>query len=247
LWGGGLLWLFRRPALRVLGWFYVILLAAMFALHAKDYYLAAVYPMLFAAGAVGLEAWARERVWPRVTVPALVAATIPPLMILLLPILSPERLLALQVRLGITPQHLETRHECPLDQRLGDQFGWEELARETAAVYHALPPEERAVTGIYAGNYGEAGAINQFGPALGLPPAICSHQAHSYWGPPAVEPKILICLGCDEGLSRVFASVTVAATHHHPFGMGEENRAIYVCRGGRTTLKALWPEITHWN
>ena len=117
-----------------------------------------------------------------------------------------------------------------------------------AAIYRALPASERAGTGIYAGNYGEAGAINQFGPALGLPTAICAHQADSFWGLPALEPATLICLGCDrEGLERSFHSVHLAGQHFHPWGMPEENRPIYLCRGLRTPLNVLWPRITHWN
>jgi hypothetical protein len=139
-------------------------------------------------------------------------------------------------------------HAGPLDQVLGDQFGWPEMAQEVARIYASLPPDERARTGIYAGNYGEAGAINQFGPALGLPTAICAHQADSYWGLPAVEPANLICLGCSrEGLEGHFDSVTEVAVRHSPWGMAEENRPIYLGRGLRTPLHTIWPRITHWN
>ena len=167
---------------------------------------------------------------------------------LVLPLLPPERLVAYQTSLGVRPRKQEVSHDAFLDQRLGDQFGWPELADEVAAIYRALPEAERAGTGIYAGNYGEAGAINQFGPALGLPAAICAHQAESFWGLPAVEPRVFICLGCDrEGLEVNFDSVVLAGEHFHPWGMPEENRPIYLCRSLRTPLKVLWPRITHWN
>jgi hypothetical protein len=251
---GGVAWLFTRREARVLGWFYGILLGAMFAVHAKDYYVAAVYPLLYAAGAVALEGLLegrsrpRGRAWPWIAVAAPACCLILLEAPILLPVLSPERHVAYQERLGGKGQKAERGHSGPMDQVLGDQFGWRELAAETAAVYQGLSPEDRAVTGIYAGNYGEAGAINQFGPALGLPAAICAHQAHSFWGPPPVEPKILICLGCGrEGLEKVFDSVTVASEHHSPWGMGEENRPIYLCRGPHGTFRGMWPRITHWN
>ena len=138
-------------------------------------------------------------------------------------------------------------HDGPLEQRLGDQFGWPELADEVAQIYQSLPPEERANTAIYAANYGEAGAINHLGPARGLPSAVCAHQAHSLWGAPARDYTTYICLGCDEGLARVFESVQIAAVHHHPWGMAEENRPIYLCRKPKLSIRGLWPTLKHWN
>ena len=254
VWLTGLVALLRRREARVLGWFYLLLLGAMILLHGKNYYLAAIYPMLFAAGAVALEAalgrwgWSRDKAWPRAALAGLVAATFLLFVPALVPLLPPQKLLAYQVRLGLKPERVEVNHAGPLDQILGDQFGWPEMAQEVARIYAALPPEERARTGIYAGNYGEAGAINQFGPTLGLPTAICAHQADSYWGLPSVEPVNLICLGCSrEGLQGHFDSVTEVAVHHSPWGMAEENRPIYLGRGLRTPLHEIWPRITHWN
>jgi hypothetical protein len=254
VWLAGLVALFRRREARVLGWFYLLLLGAMILLHGKNYYLAAIYPMLFAAGAVAIESafdrwrWSRERIWPKAVPFAGVAATFLIFVPALVPLLPPQKLLAYQVRLGLKLERSEVNHAGPLDQVLGDQFGWPEMAQEVARIYASLPPEERAKTGIYAGNYGEAGAINQFGPALGLPTAICAHQADSYWGLPAAEPANLICLGCSrEGLVPHFDSVTEVAVHHSPWGMAEENRPIYLGRGLHPSLHEMWPRITHWN
>lgn len=251
VWVGGLVFLLRRPTFRVLGWFFLLLLGAMMALQAKDYYLAGIYPMLFAAGAVGFEQVLDRRGWgatPRWAALGMVGMAGAILVPALLPLLPPQRLLAYQERLGLRPARTEVAHEAPLEQRLSDQFGWPELAQATARIYFSLSPEERADTFIYAENYGEAGAINQFGPALGLPPAVCAHQAHSFWGPPREKRRTFICIGGGrDGLERVFDSVAVAATHHHPWGMGFENRPIYLCRGLRIDLEAEWLRIRHWD
>ncbi|HEX9081757.1 MAG TPA: glycosyltransferase family 39 protein [Holophagaceae bacterium] len=254
LWLAGLVGLFRRREARVLGWFYLLLLGAMILLHGKNYYLAAVYPLLFGAGGVVLEqaldrwTWSRDRTWPRAVLMSGVGATFLLLVPALVPLLPPQRLLAYQIRLHLKVERAEVNHAGPLDQVLGDQFGWPELAQEVARIYASLPPEERARTGIYAGNYGEAGAINQFGPALGLPTAICAHQANSFWGLPSTEPVNLICLGCSrEGLAGHFDSVTEVGMHQSPWGMAEENHPIYLGRQLRTPLHAIWPRITHWN
>jgi hypothetical protein len=136
----------------------------------------------------------------------------------------------------------------PLPQHLGDQFGWPELVQQVADSYQSLPPEERARTDIFAANYGEAGAINFFGPALGLPPPICSHQNHWLWGPPDREPDTVIWLQWGrETLERICGSVEVAAEHHHPWGMAEENRPIFLCRDPRFSFRESWTEFKHWN
>jgi hypothetical protein len=186
--------------------------------------------------------------WPRGAIVALVlaagAATAP----LSLPILSPERYIAYEKALGSAPPKTEVAHRGPLPQLFGDQFGWEELVAEVARIYDSLPEEERARTAIYANNYGEAGAINLFGPRLGLPPAISGHQTHFFWGPRGYTGEIVIVLQGDrDELQEQFESVETAGEHHHPWGMEEENNEIYLCRGLKTPLAVLWPSVKHWN
>ncbi len=256
IWLAGLVsFLFGRTSrLRVLGWTYVILLVVMIGLKAKNYYLTPIYPMLFASGALAVEGWLERRSWsrgrlgPKIAIATYVVVSGAILAPAILPILPPEKLLAYQRRLGIAPPKTEVRHEGPLDQRLGDQFGWPELVADVARIYQSLPPEERARTGIFASNYGEAGALHLFGPAYGLPPAICAHQNHYFWGPPAKNYDTLIWLQWGrESIARRCLSVERVGEHFHPWGMEEENRAIYLCRGLRVPLAQMWPDLKHWN
>ncbi|MFQ5740684.1 MAG: hypothetical protein ACE5JX_16895, partial [Acidobacteriota bacterium] len=146
------------------------------------------------------------------------------------------------------PPKTEVHHSGPLEQRLGDQFGWEELVAEVARIYWSLPPEERTRTAIFASNYGEAGAINLFGPAYGLPQAICAHQTHYFWGPRRFDGDTLIWLQWDpESLQKFCRSVEQAGEHFHPWGMEEENRPIFICRGLREPLPQMWSRLKHWN
>jgi hypothetical protein len=256
VWLAGLWFLLAGRGLRfrVLGWVYLFLLGVMMALHAKDYYLAPIYPMLFAAGGAALEGWTRAlapaRLRPPLQVALLLSVMVPGAVIapLALPILEPDAYVAHQQRLGAAPQKSEVAHEGPLPQIWGDQFGWPELVSEIAEIYNSLPPEERARTGIYASNYGEAGAINLFGPALGLPPAICAHQTHSLWGPGKFQGDTLIWLQWEpEWLEERCASVEVVGEHRHPWGMAEENRPILLCRELTAPLAEQWPDLQHWN
>lgn len=239
---------------RVLGIVYLVFLVTMLLMKAKNYYLAPIYPVLFAAGAVAVDAWlegrawTRARLWPRAAMASMLVASTVIWVFAMLPILPPERLLAFQGALGIRPAKTEVAHEGPLEQRLGDQFGWPELVAEIARIYNALPPEERARTGVFASNYGEAGALHLFGPSLGLPQAICAHQNHFFWGPPDFKGDTLIWLQWGrQYLEPLCREVVQVGEHHHPWGMAEENRPIYLCRGLRTPLAQMWPDLKHWN
>ena len=245
----------RGKRLRVLGWTYLVLLVMMIVLKAKDYYLAPIYPMLFASGAVATEGWlagarwASGKLWPKIAIAAFVVASSALVVPMLLPILPPEGVVAYRGWLGAAEEKTEVNHTGPLEQRLGDQFGWEELVSDVAKIYNALPPEERAKTGIFASNYGEAGAFSIYGPSLGLPPAICAHQNHYFWGPPKQEPENLIWLQWSrQGVEDHCRSVEKAGEHFHPWGMAEENRPIYMCRGLKHTIAEYWtPDFKHWN
>jgi hypothetical protein len=239
---------------RVVGWTYLALLAVMIVLEAKVYYLVPIYPMLLAAGGVTveglLERWAltRSRLWPRATILAGLAVGGAVLAPLFLPLLPPTRFLEYQEALGFAPAKTEVAHIGPLPQHFGDQFGWPELVEELAEIYWSLPAEERERTGIYASNYGEAGAINHFGPALGLPSPICAHQNHWLWGPPDFDGDILIWLQWSrDSLEPICCSVEQVGEHHHPWGMAEENRPIFICRQPIASPAEAWPELKHWN
>ena len=117
-----------------------------------------------------------------------------------------------------------------------------------ARIYSALPAAERARAGIFANNYGEAGAIDQFGPRYGLPRAVSGHQTYFFWGPRDVTGEVLIVLQDDrESLEKLCSSVEEAGVHFHPWGMAEENNPIFVCRGLHPPLRELWPRLKKWN
>jgi hypothetical protein len=256
VWLGGLasLLLGRLRRFRTLGWTYLALLGVMIALKAKNYYLVPIYPMLFAAGGVAAEGWLDRRrfttgrLWPRAAALAWVALAGVVFAPMFLPVLPPDGFVRYQERLGLSPPRTEVAHVGPLPQYFGDQFGWPELVRQVADIYRSLPADERKRTGIFASNYGEAGAIHLFGPELGLPSAISAHQNHWFWGPPDAEPDTLIWLQWSrEDLQEICGEVEQAGEHHHPWGMAEENRPIYLCRDPVGTFAEWWPDLKHWN
>jgi hypothetical protein len=263
---------------RVFGWAYVVMLVTFIVLKGKNYYLAPAYPILFAAGAIAFEritsyvqsptskvqgptntaslgvspamSAKREKVypylrWSYVTLIILSSAALAPLSS---PILSPEAYLRYQKALGLEPPKAENQPTGPLPQFFADEFGWEDMTREVARVYNALPPDERAHTAIFANSYGQAGAIDFFGSKYGLPKAISNHQNYWYWGPRDYTGATVIVLGSDgKGDREHFKSVEVAGNTYHPYSRLDEHFPILLCRGLNQDLHTLWPSIKKWN
>jgi hypothetical protein len=252
VWIAGLIWFLRDRRWRVLGWTFVVFFVLMEVAHGKNYYVFPIYPMLFAGGAVVIERWlatrsTRVRKIRRVAIIAIIVLASLPALPLDTWMLPPERLLAYQNAIGFKPAKAEVHMQSLLNQPVADQFGWPEMAREVAAIYNSLPPEDRAQTGIWAGNYGEAGAINEFGPQYGLPRAYSRHQNHWYWGPPPQVYKNLIVIQWSLDDVRDNCTSFQPFEHYQRFGMGEENQPIYLCRGVEFDIQKIWWHSHHWN
>jgi dolichyl-phosphate-mannose-protein mannosyltransferase len=254
VWLGGLWYfLFDRTGkeYRLLGVAYVVVLVVMIALAGKNYYMLPVYPMLFAGGAVWWERLLATRPrlsWVKVAYPLLVCVVGAVFAPMLVPVLPVETYLRYQNALGFAPPKTEVGHVGPLPQHYGDRFGWPEMVQQVAAIYNSLPADERAKTGIYANNYGEAGAIDFFGPQYGLPKAISPHQSYYLWGPRDYTGEELILLQSKRAdAERNCGSVEAVGTVGHPLAMGEEHYTIFICRGLKQPLRDLWPRLKHWN
>ncbi len=248
VWLPGLIWLLRERTWRVLGLTFVVFFATMELAHAKNYYVFPIYPMLFAAGAVAIGQWLKNlATWTRAAVVAVILVATVPVIPMFTWMLPPERLLAFQNAIGFKPAKQEVHHQSLLMQPIADQFGWPEMVHEVAAIYNSLPPSERAETGIWAGNYGEAGAIDQFGPQYGLPTAYSRHQNLWYWGPPPQLYKNLIVIQWSLDDVKDNCTSYQAFDHYERFGMGEENTPIYLCRGVKFNIQKIWWHSHHWN
>lgn len=248
LWLVGLIWLlFTR--FRIFGIVYIVLLATFILLRGKNYYLASIYPVLFAAGGVAFERITSLRWrWTRIVYALLLVGSTIVLAPTVSPILSPEGAVAYQKKLGFEPPKAENQRTGPLPQYFADEFGWREMAEATARVYKSLSAEEQARTAIFANNYGEAGAIDFFGPRLGLPKSICNHQSYWLWGPRNYDGSIVIVLGSDgTGDREHFQSVEAVGRAEHPYSRRDEHFDIFLCRGMTAELHQLWPRTKNYH
>jgi hypothetical protein len=249
LWLGGLIWLLIGRRFRCLGIVYVALVATFILLRGKNYYLSAIYPALFAAGAVAFERITNVRFkWSRVVYPLVLVVSIVILAPTVSPLLSVEGAIAYQKKLGFEPPKAENQRTGPLPQYFADEFGWRGMAEETARVYNSLSTDERARTAIFANDYGEAGAIDFFGPHLGLPKAISNHQSYWLWGPRNYDGRVVIVLGSDgTGDREHFQSVEPVGRVEHPYSRRDEHFDIFLCRGFNGDLRQFWAQAKNYH
>jgi hypothetical protein len=236
---------------RALGLTYLFFLGVMMALKGKDYYLAPIYPMLFAAGGAfweGIAAQYKAMRWTRVRIPALVLAIGVVSAPLVLPILPAEKIVPYMSALGVQVGRAETNMRSELPQHFADEFGWEEMVRSAAGVYHALPPDERAKTAILGGNYGGAGAIDFFGAKYGLPKSISAHQNYYYWGYRDYTGESIIMLEWSrENAQKWCESVDEGPVNAPFYGMGWEHYTILTCHHLKKPISQAWDRWKVWN
>jgi len=251
IWIAGLWFLLfseRGRPWRPLGWLYLVVLAVMLLQASKPYYLSPLYPMLFSAGAVVVAGTTARRAarWlkPAIVVVLLVTgAVMAPLAKALLPV---DTLLVYHTWVPIPTETGERGRSARTWQIFADQFGWPEMTATVARVYRSLPPADRERACIGAGNYGEAGAIDFFGPAYGLPKAISGHNSYFLWGPRNCDGQVMILIGDSRArVEELFEEVTLGAQMNVPDAMPHEAHAlIWICRRlRRGDLRQVWPFV----
>ena len=240
----GLYYFFFNPEgirYRLLGWLYLLVFAFFFFMEGRGYYIGGAYPMLLAGGTILWEKWIAALQLPvrrfalgGTYTALLLGGVIAALLFLpLTPINSP-----------IWKMGDDTY------QIFREELGWQELVETVAEVYSGLPSDERSQAVIFAGNYGEAGAINLFGPEYGLPKAIGS--INSYWlrgygSDPSPGTVIVLGESGDE-LAYFFDDCKLATgpvTNRYNVE-NEESSAypgVWVCHGMRKPWPEIWDEI----
>jgi hypothetical protein len=254
LWMAGaaaLLVSFRFKPYRMLGWAYLAELGVFIVLHGKNYYLAPIYPVLMAAGAVvteaSIERWRQS--WVKPALAALLLAGGAALAPVVIPIFPPDRFLAYMSKLPIKAPRQEHSHErAPLPQHYADQFGWPELAAKVNEAWQRIPAEERNDCGIFAQNYGQAGAIDFFGRRYGLPPVLSGNQSYFLWGPRGYSGNCMIVVGdVSEVLEGEFGHVEYVGESDHPYALERHIQVFIAKRAKFGSLAAIWPRLKRWN
>jgi len=202
-----------------------------FAAGGKAYYPAPIYPVIYAAGAM----WLDRRLRSTIGLTAFAAASVVLILVLLpigLPVLPAQAMVSMKL--------WQTRKDY------ADMIGWPELAEETAQVYDTLPANEKAKAVILTQNYGEAGAIDYYGRALGLPGAVSPHLTYWYWAPPRMDPNTVVMVGFPlDVATRYFADCRQAGVVTNRLGIrnDEYGEPILVCTNPRRPLWQVWGSL----
>jgi hypothetical protein len=241
----------RLKPYRFLGWSYLAAFTVFVVLKGKNYYLGPIYPVYMAAGAVVIESFiARSRqTWLKPALILTTAASGAWLAPVVMPVLPVEQFISYMEKLPFKVPRSEHSHmRAILPQHFADQFGWEEIVVAVNQAYNRLSPEERPGCGIFAQNYGQAGAIDFLGRRYGLPPALSGHQTYFLWGPRGYSGNCLIVLDDKrEVLERLFEHVEYAGqSADNPYAL-ERKIPVFICRGAKFgSLAALWPKLKRW-
>jgi 4-amino-4-deoxy-L-arabinose transferase-like glycosyltransferase len=233
IWIAGLVGLFRDPRwrpIRSLGWAYQV------------YYTFGLLALYYAAGCVRVSRWVRtEHGFRRGRFAWVIAA------------LALSAITAIPIALPIVPLgSLGASGIGAINQTTRDQVGWPAYVHEVAAAYAALPAADRSHAAVIAENYGEAGAIDRYGPADGLPSIVYSGQNQLYfYGPPPAADDIAMIVGADPGsrLASLFATCETADTLNNRVDVDneEQGRVILVCRKPTGPWSAVWPSFQHYS
>lgn len=253
IWIWGLVTLIRRPEnalYRYLPVAYVVLFIFMVVSVARGYYLEGFYPALFAAGAVAIErALAAKARWTRPAVLVGAAASAAFMLPLALPVLPLPLYMKYEVAIGLSRPAPPDGKRHLIDPMYADQIGWDGMTRLVAHVYYSLPPPVRTRTAIFADRYAYAGALDFYGPAYGLPPAISPNNSYYLWGTRGYSGNPMIAVGATDYplLIRAFGRVSQVAVYRNEYRwMLEGPLPIYLCTHPRAPLAQLWPQFKYY-
>ena len=251
MWIAGLVALVRAPQTRAFRWYgiaYVILSGLYLVLGAKVYYLAPIYPVLFAAGAVTIETQLARVRFATVAYPALLLVfgfAIAPGAYPLLPL---PTFLRYEHVLDFRSIKMEKHPVGRVPQHFADMLGWNTLVASLARANDALSPSERREAVILTHDYGQASAIDFLGPKLGLPRAISGHNNYFLYGTREASGRVVLAVGYDEStLGREFATVERVGLFRDDYVLPDfNNLVIYKCTHPREPIAAWWPQMRRY-
>ena len=227
--------------LRALGLAYLILYAFMTILNLKTYYLTPIYPMLFAGGALLIEKSSNSKKgtfrWfgskPFIASLVVVALLLSPVV---MPILSPPTMIS---KYGASDYQMVN----------ADRYGWSKMVSNLSTAFDALPYNIRNQACIFTSNYGEASAINFFGPSFGLPKAISGHNNYYIWGPDACSGHVLVTVGIPLNASQQTAqNATLLTTITCQYCISyEQTLPIFLWYNQSFSLAAVWAQLRHYD
>jgi 4-amino-4-deoxy-L-arabinose transferase-like glycosyltransferase len=224
---------------RPLAWMFLTTFVLFLLNRGRGYYTGPAYVMLLAAGCVWFENWLGTRtekprriglglLWGTQVLGSLIGIV---LMKPIAPINSP----LWEVTSDVNGEVVE-------------MVGWQDLTTQVAEIYQSIPEDEKSKTAILAGNYGEAGALDLYGPEYGLPPIISGSNSLWYRGYGKPGPETVIVVGFERDYAdKFFGKCKSAGIVTNRYGVKNEESSrhtgLYICRQSRRPWAEMWPEM----
>jgi len=249
IWIAGIVSLIRgRSSLRWYGLTYVLLSVLYVMLRAKVYYLAPIYPVLFAAGSVPVAARIEALSWPRAAYPALLLVMGLAIAPEAYPMLPLHTFLRYERVLDFRSIKMEKHPEGLVPQHFADMLGWNTLVSSLAEAYDRLTPAERREAVILTRDYGQASAVDFLGPKYGLPRAISGHNNYYLYGTRGASGKLVLAIGIPEARLRdEFATVRQVGFFNDAYVLPDFNDLpIYACSHPTRPLAVWWPSMKRY-
>ncbi len=223
----------------------------MFFLGGQFYFMIPIYGVLMAAGSVRIERWLTRdverggtRIAPRVAIPVAYLILSAPSLPYVVPVLPVDLLIAYLRPLGVTAGiKTEDSQIRDLPQHIADRFGWEEMAREVASVYHEARSTSAGAIGVAAGDWGEASALHVHGAQYGLPEPISTDGWYYFEALRRNDfRERYVVIGSSEAqLRSLFERVERKAVFRHRYCRpNEDNNPIFLCSHPRVNLRSYW-------
>jgi 4-amino-4-deoxy-L-arabinose transferase-like glycosyltransferase len=223
---------------RALGWMFVVTFLLLFVSRGRGYYIGPAYVMLFAVGAVWFEKWIASRSERARRLGMGLAWTV----------LVIGGVAGISIAKPVAPINSPLwKLTSIINDVYVEMVGWQDLTATVARAYQSIPEVEQPRTAIYAGNYGEAGALDLYGKQYGLPGVISGSNSLWYRGYGDTDPKTVITVGVEySDAAMVFRSCKVVDKVTNSYGIKNEestrHNAILVCRDPIMSWSDIWAQ-----
>ncbi|MEE4026024.1 glycosyltransferase family 39 protein [Gordonia sp. PKS22-38] len=237
LWIAGIWRMLRDPDVR---WSrsipvaYGLLVVVMLVTGGKPYYVIGLLIVLLAAGAQPVLGWFARRGLTSILVAVIVVSAV----------------LNAVVTLPVLPR-TEVNTVNGINREQGEQIGWPQMVDTIAEVWESIPESDRSTAVIFTQNYGQAGAVDRYGPERGLPQAYSGHMSYADWGPPGDDmtgPVILVRFPDRAAIEDSFVDCRTVARVDNGYGVDntEQGTVVALCSGPRGPWSTVWPDLRHY-
>ena len=239
VWLAGLVRLWRSAELRWARSFviaYPLLCVALIIVGGKPYYPVPLLLVFLAAGAEPSMAAVRWFLVRRVSI-GRVAAWVGVVL---------AAVISVVVSLPVLPQR-DLDPVLAIEPDQGEEVAWPGFVAAVAADWRQIPAGERGNSVILTDNYGEAGAIEQYGHLDGLPTPYSGHMSYAAWGPPA-DTMTGDVLYIGRSVPTRFTGCRLVSRYYNEYGVHDDEWGVPIrlCTGRTGSWSGMWPGITRY-